>query len=150
MGEDDIETAFAGKQVLSYSFHLPRRAVFQLPDTLANPLVRPHFRRLCRSPVPEIESITWDRGTELARHKSLTAATGVAVYFADAKSPWQRGTTENTNKLIRQYLPKGVDLSAYTQGELDVIAEKLNNRPRKILGYMTPNEASGRSVALTG
>ena len=99
--------------------------------------------------LPPLKSITWDRGTELAAHKRLTSETGISIYFADAKSPWQRGTNENTNKLLRQYLPKGTNLSAHTQLELDKIAEKLNNRPRKILGYLTPNEAALRAVALT-
>ena len=106
-----------------------------------------HIRK---SGLPEVNSLTWDRGTELAGHKKLSAETGTTIYFADAKSPWQRGTNENTNKLLRQYLPKGTDLSQYSQSELDEIALKLNNRPRKVLGYLTPNEALSRAVALTG
>lgn len=83
-------------------------------------------------------SLTWDRGTELAKHKVFTNKTGVPVYFCDPKSPWQRGTNENTNGLLRQYFPKGMDLSAFSQHELNVIALRLNRRPRKILGFQSP------------
>ena len=95
-------------------------------------------------------SLTWDRGTELAMHKLLTRRTGVPVYFCDPKSPWQRGTNENTNGLVRQYFPKGLDLSAFTQHELDLIAVRLNRRPRKILGFHSPRARITGGVALTG
>jgi IS30 family transposase len=85
-------------------------------------------------------TLTWDRGMELAAHKRFTAATGVAVFFADPRSPWQRGTNENTNKLLRQYLPKGINLATFSQAELEAIAVKLNTRPRKCLGFHTPAE----------
>lgn len=101
--------------------------------------------------LPEIlrKTLTWDRGMELAYHKKFTIATNIKVYFCDPKSPWQRGTNENTNGLLRQYFPKKTDLSVHTQAELNKIALLLNQRPRKILGYTTPVVKLWESVALT-
>ena len=89
---------------------------------------------------PMRQSMTYDQGSEMARHKELSANTGIAVYFCDPHSPWQRGTNENTNGLVRQYLPKGMDLSELTQEQLDAIADEINNRPRKTLNAHSPIE----------
>lgn len=98
-------------------------------------------------PEPMRKTLTYDRGTEMARHKTLTQNTGIKVWFCDPYSPWQRGSNENANGLIRQYLPKGTDLSGHSQDDLNIIAERLNNRPRKVLDFMTPNEVFAKLVA---
>ncbi len=98
-------------------------------------------RKLKTVPACLRKTLTYDQGKEMARHLDLTANTGVKVYFADPHSPWQRPSNENANGLIRQYLPKGTDLSKVSQAELNAIARRLNNRPRKVLGFRTPAEA---------
>jgi IS30 family transposase len=94
-------------------------------------------------------SLTWDRGLEMGQHKSFTVDTEVKVYFCDPQSPWQRGSNENTNGLLRQYFPKRTDLSVHSQEELDAVALRLNQRPRKTLGFQTPADKLQASVALT-
>src|SRR3954469_15429498 len=91
-------------------------------------------------PAPLRLTLTYDQGKEMARHRELAALTGLRVYFADPHAPWQRGSNENTNGLLRQYLPKGTALSEFSQAELDAIAIRLNSRPRKTLGFATPDE----------
>jgi IS30 family transposase len=105
-----------------------------------------HVRKL---PKALRRSLTWDRGLEMAKHKDFTVATDVKVYFCDPQSPWQRGSNENTNGLLRQYFPKKTNLSDYTQSELDTVALRLNQRPRKTLGFQTPASKLQESVAST-
>ncbi len=106
-------------------------------------------KRILTLPAQLRRSITWDQGKEMAEHVQFTVDTGVQIYFCDPKSPWQRGSNENTNGLLRQYLPKSTDLSLCTQRELDAMARSLNTRPRQTLGWMTPSKASADAVALT-
>jgi IS30 family transposase len=96
-----------------------------------------------------MSSLTWDRGMELAAHKAFTVATDVQVYFCDPQSPWQRGSNENSNGLLRQYFPDGTDLSTYSQTQLNSVARRLNMRPRKTLGYDTPADRLAACVAST-
>lgn len=108
------------------------------------------IREVNRLPESLKKTLTWDRGGELGAHKKFTVATDVQVYFCDPQSPWQRGSNENTNRLLRQYFPKGTDLSGWTQEQLNVVALRLNQRPRKTLQYLTPAERLNEIVALTG
>jgi IS30 family transposase len=115
-------------------------------ETVVNALIK-HASKL---PHELYKSLTWDRGTEMAGHKRFTIATDIAVYFCDPKHPWQRGSNENTNGLLRQYFPKGIDLSAYSQAKLNAVARRLNERPRKTLNYETPAERFQQTIASTG
>jgi IS30 family transposase len=115
-------------------------------ETVINALIK-HARKL---PQELYQSLTWDRGKEMADHKRFTLATDIQVYFCDPQNPWQRGSNENTNGLLRQYFPKGTDLSAYSQAKLNAVARRLNERPRKTLNYETPAERFRQCVASTG
>ena len=115
-------------------------------QTVLNALIK-NARKL---PQELYRSLTWDRGTEMHAHKQFTMATDIQVFFCDPQSPWQRGSNENTNGLLRQYMPKGMDLSDFSQTQLNAIARQLNERPRKTLGFHTPAEMFSECVASTG
>ena len=115
-------------------------------QTVINALIK-NARKL---PEELYKSLTWDRGKEMAEHKRFTLATDIQVYFCDPQNPWQRGTNENTNGLLRQYLPKGTDLSGYSQAKLNAVARRLNERPRKTLNYETPADRFHQTVASIG
>ena len=115
-------------------------------ETVVNALIK-NARKL---PQELYKSLTWDRGKEMADHKRFTLATQIQVYFCDPQNPWQRGSNENTNGLLRQYFPKGLDLSTYSQAKLNEVARRLNERPRKTLDYETPAQRFHRVVASTG
>jgi len=115
-------------------------------ETVVNALIK-HAQKL---PHELYKSLTWDRGKEMADHQRFTLVTDIKVYFCDPQSPWQRGSNENTNGLLRQYLPKGIDLSTYSQSKLNAIARRLNERPRKTLNFETPAQRFHQSVASTG
>lgn len=113
----------------------------KVPSKRSADVVPAVARKIRGLPTELKATLTWDRGKEMSQHAAFTVATGVQVYFADPHSPWQRPTNENSNKAIREYLPKGTDLSVYSQRQLDAIARKLNARPRKVLDYATPAES---------
>ncbi len=115
-------------------------------ETVINALIK-NARKL---PQELYKSLTWDRGSEMADHKRFTLATDIQVYFCDPQNPWKRGSNENTNGLLRQYFPKGIDLSVYSQAKLNAVARKLNERSRKTLNYETPAERFNLCVASTG
>ncbi|RPI73329.1 MAG: IS30 family transposase [Geobacteraceae bacterium] len=115
-------------------------------ETVINALIK-HAHKL---PQELYQSLTWDRGKEMADHKRFTLATDIKVYFCDPQNPWQRGSNENTNGLLRQYFPKGTDISSYSQAKLNAVARRLNERPRKTLNYETPAERFAQSVASIG
>ena len=121
----------------------------KVPGKDTTSVVRALTRRVKTLPRGLMASLTWDRGTELAAHRRFTIATDVRVYFCDPQSPWQRGSNENTNGLLRQYFPAGTNLAPYSQRQLNVIAQRLNTRPRKTLGYQTPAARLATIVAST-
>ena len=110
----------------------------KLPNKQAATVREALIEAVHRLPMTLRRSLTWDRGLEMAEHKEFTIATDIAVYFCDPRSPWQRGSNENTNGLLRQYFPKGMDLSAVTQAQLIHVENRLNQRPRKTLGFAAP------------
>jgi IS30 family transposase len=144
-----------GKKMTSIATLVERKSrylmLMKLPHGHGAEAVRTAMtKRISTLPAQLRRSITWDQGKEMAEHVQFTVDTGVQIYFCDPKSPWQRGSNENTNGLLRQYLPKSADLSQATQRELDAIARSLNTRPRQTLGWMTPSRSFAEAVALTG
>jgi len=121
----------------------------KVPGKDTEAVVRALSRHVRKLPASLRRSLTWDRGLEMASHKEFTVATNVKVYFCDPQSPWQRGTNENTNLLLRQYFPRGTDLAPISQAQLDQVALRLNRRPRKTLGFQTPASRLQASVAST-
>jgi len=122
-------------------------SLIRAPDNTTASVVSALTRHVRRLPKSLRRSLTWDRGKELSKHASFSVNTDVKVYFCDPHSPWQRGTNENTNGLLRQYFPRGTDLSGYTQSQLDKVALRLNQRPRKTLGFQTPADKLHACVA---
>lgn len=121
----------------------------KVPSKETAPVVEALSKKIKKLPLELRRSLTWDGGKEMASHKAFTIATDMRVYFCDPSSPWQRGTNENTNGLLRQYFPKGTDLSVYTQAQLNAVARELNQRPRETLDFLTPAEKLAETVALT-
>ena len=124
--------------------------LLRLPNRETATVVKALIRRVQHLPAGLMQSLTWDRGLEMAQHKRFSIATEVQVFFCDPRSPWQRGSNENTNGLLRQYFPKGMDLTHLTQRHLDTIAQQLNTRPRQTLGWRTPAAVLAATVAPTG
>jgi IS30 family transposase len=122
----------------------------RLPNKETRTVVRALARRIRRLPQGLMKSLTWDCGSEFAAHRAFTVATNVQVYFCDPQSPWQRGSNENTNGLLRQYLPHAANMSGYSQARLDAITLRLNTRPRMTLGYRTPAAKLAEIVASMG
>ena len=146
--EGDLLTGARNSHVATLVERRSRFAMLvKVPSKDTAAVVAALSRQVRKLPATLRRSLTWDRGLEMAQHQSFTVATNVKVYFCDPQSPWQRGTNENTNGLLRQYLPKKADLSGYSQEDLDQIALRLNQRPRKTLGFQTPASTLQAGVA---
>ena len=151
--EGDLIIGAGGKSAVGTLVERSTRFVLllHLPDDHGAEAVEEAMRRAITTLPSELaRSVTWDQGSEMARHADFTVATGIPVYFCDPHSPWQRGSNENTNGLLRQYMPKSTDLSKFSADDLARIQRSLNGRPRKTLDYMMPIEKLTELVALTG
>jgi len=124
--------------------------LIKIDDRKSATVVPALIKQAKKLPAELYKSLTWDRGKEMVDHQRFAMATDIKVYFCDPQSPWQRGSNENTNRLLRQYYPKGMDLSVHSQAELDKVARQLNERPRKTLNFETPAERFNACVASTG
>jgi IS30 family transposase len=124
-------------------------AVLSVVNKDSHSVIQALIKQSRKLPKELYRSLTWDRGTEMAGHKKFTLATDIDVFLCEPHSPWQRGTNENTNRLLRQYFPKGTDLSIHSQAKLSAVARQLNERPQKTLGYETPAERFNACVAST-
>ena len=122
----------------------------KVPNRETQTVVDALIRQARKLPDELYRSLTWDRGKELTDHKRFSMETDIDVYFCDPQSPWQRGSSENTNRLLRQYFPKGFDLAAHSQADLNKVARQLNERPRKTLDFQSPAERFSQCVAATG
>lgn len=151
LGSSAIGTLVERKTRYTMLLHLPRKEGYQMGNAIKNgPALAGHGAEAVRDAITKTikclpenlrQTLTWDQGAEMAQHARLRIDTGIQVYFCDPQSPWQRGTNENTNGLLRQYFPKGTDLSQHTEDELNAVAHTINTRPRKTLGWKTPTEA---------
>jgi IS30 family transposase len=148
--EGDLLCGTQQSQILTLVERASRYVVLvRVPTKDTETVIRALTRRVQRLPQGLMTSLTWDRGLEMAAHRTFSLATDVQVYFCDPRSPWQRGSNENTNGLLRQYFPKGADLSGVTQAQLDRVARRLNTRPRQTLGFRTPAATLAATVAAT-
>ena len=149
--EGDLLCGSAGSQIATLVERQTRYVMLvKIASKDSESVVNALIKHAGKLPQELYKSLTWDRGTEMADHKRFAIATDIAVYFCDPKHPWQRGSNENTNGLLRQYFPKGIDLSVYSQAKLNAVARRLNERPRKTLDYETPAERFHRTIASTG